>query len=111
MLFCVVIFTQSCKKSDDDNNQQTINLGLKKNQYFKYAFGLIGIEDGMAITRQAKHFDTSKLERDSLGKMIYNYKPRLNYVGNDNVEITFYLSNGATVVNSSKTIIRFTITE
>ena len=34
------------------------------------------------------------------GKMIYTYKPSLNYVGTDEVEISLVISDGAKNVNT-----------
>jgi hypothetical protein len=48
--------------------------------------------------------------RDNTGKMIYNYKPTLNYVGTDEVEITLSISDGASIVNTISTKIKLTIT-
>ncbi len=108
---------QSCKKTIDNNtNQQTTTPqtttpSIKKNQSFQYEFGLIGIEDGLSISQQANHFEISELRRNNnTGKMIYNYKPGLNYVGTDEVEITLNISNGASIVNTIKTKILLTIT-
>lgn len=101
----------SCKKNIQNNaTQKTIVAAIVKNESFQYEFGLIGIEDNMVISQQAKKFETSELKRDNNGKMIYTYKPGLNYVGYDEVEISLGISNGASIVNTSKTKIKLTIT-
>lgn len=100
----------SCKKGIKDNaNDQTTTPTIKKNESFQYDFGFIGIEDNMSISQQAYHFETSELKRDNTGKMIYTYKPILNYVGTDEVEISLGISNGASIVNTIKTKIKVTI--
>ena len=101
----------SCKKANLDNDkQQTTTPTIKKNELFQYEFGLIGIEDDISVSQQANHFETSELKRDSTGKIIYTYKPSLNYVGTDKVEISLGISDGATIVNTFKTKIKLTIT-
>lgn len=101
----------SCTKANQNiANQQTITPTIKKNESFQYKFGLIGIEDKMSISQQANHYETSELKRDNTGKMIYTYKPSLNYVGTDEVEISLGISDGAKIVKTIKTKIKLTIT-
>jgi hypothetical protein len=101
----------SCKKATQDAaKQQTITSTIKKDESFQHEFGLIGIEDNMSISQQASHFETSELKRDNTGKIIHTYKPSLNYVGTDEVEVSLDISNGATIANTSKTKIKLTIT-
>jgi hypothetical protein len=108
--FSVFIFIPACRKSNNDSvAQQTTTPILKKNQSFAYDFGLIGIEDGLTISQQAKHFETSTLQRDNGGNIMYYYKPQLDYVGNDDVVITLSVSNGGAVVRTTATKINFTI--
>lgn len=114
LIFSLSMLVFSCTKATDNNtnntNQQTTTPSIKKNQSFQYNFGVIGIEDGISISQQARNFNISSLSRDNTGKMIYNYKPSLNYVGTDEVEITLNISNGASFVNTVKTTIKITIT-
>ena len=111
--FSLIVLTQSCKKENGITvkKEQTVNATIKKNQSFQYNFGLIGIEDGLAISSQASHSDESMLSRDNSDKIIYTYQPRLDYTGTDQVEITFSMSNGYSVVSTRKTIFKFNITE
>ena len=111
--FSLMAVTQSCKKEKETTEikDRTVNATIKKNQSFQYTFGLIGIEDGLDISRQASHSDESMLSRDNSGKIIYSYQPRLDYTGTDQVEITYSMSDGANVVSTSKTIIKLNITE
>lgn len=111
--FSLMALTQSCKKEEETTviKDRTINATIKKNQSYQYNFGLIGIEDGLDISSQASHSNESTLNRDNSGKIIYTYQPRLDYTGTDRVEITYSMSNGASVVSTSKTIIKLNITE
>ena len=113
MLFSLSFLAQSCQKTveNDNNNKETTTPTIKKNQSFQYEFGLIGLEDRLSISEQAKHFEISSLKRDNKGKMIYNYTPNLNYVGTDDVEITLSISDGASMVNTIRTKIKLTITD
>ena len=110
IMFGLAILTSCKKESQDNTKQQTITPNIKKNELFKYEFGLIGLEDNMFISQQANHFEKSELKRDNTGRIIYTYKPSLNYVGTDEVEVSLGISNGATIINTIKSKIKLTIT-
>jgi len=100
----------SCKKDNVPNSGRfhTINTTIKKNESFQYTYGLIGIEDGIQISKQAKHFQISVIGWGT-GGIVYNYKPSIDYSGTDEVEITHYISPGYSFSDSIKTIINLTI--
>lgn len=112
IFFLGLFIVSSCKKQIHPNGQQQIiNATLKSNTAFQYDFGLTGFEDNISITQQAKNYETSELKRDDSGKFIYTYKPGKNYAGTDEVVVSHGISNGSTIVNTMKTIIKLTITK
>ncbi|MGI8950402.1 MAG: hypothetical protein ACR2FN_02345 [Chitinophagaceae bacterium] len=76
------------KGNNLNNTSQTINVTIKSNETYQYNLGAFGDEEGANITRQAQHYEISSLKRDSDFVTInYEYKPSLNYVGTDDVEL------------------------
>ncbi|MBU0473816.1 MAG: hypothetical protein KKF62_06590 [Bacteroidetes bacterium] len=64
-----------------------LTVELSKNQICTYL--CTGGEDGAIIKTQAEHFEVSEIKRNSNTdyNAIYSYKPKVNYVGYDFVEI------------------------
>ena len=111
------IFFFSCRKADykDHLTFQTISIVLKVNEEFKCNLGAFGSPSDVTISQQATHFDKS-LITEEIGPPVlvhfYNYKPSLNFIGDDEVEIKqiqggYYGSDARSVLMLR---IRFTIT-
>jgi hypothetical protein len=79
----------SCKDSSIITDEVSIDIQLSKNQSYEYNPLIGGDEDGLSISTQAIHFDISEIVRDSSTNYmaIYRYKPAMDYVGKDSVEI------------------------
>ena len=114
IVFCVSILTVSCDKEFcSKDKKQTVNVNLKVNDAYQYELGLLGDEEGAVITRQAKHFLNSLVERDiSKSKVIYKYQPSQGFIGSD--EVVLESKKGSDGGNHNKdkliTTIKFTIT-
>jgi hypothetical protein len=79
----------SCEDSSEITDKDSMDVQLSKNQSYEYNTLIGGDEEGASISIQAKHFDISEIVRDSSTNYmaIYRYKPALDYVGTDRVEI------------------------
>ncbi len=67
-----------------------MSVSIKANENYQYNLGSPCDECGLVISRQAAHYDFSEITLDTASfglNFIYNYKPTLNYVGTDEVEI------------------------
>lgn len=83
------------------------------NDAYQYDLGLFGDEEGATISRQAKHFSSSLVERDiSKTKVIYKYQPTQGFIGSDEVELQSQRGSDGSSHNKDKliTTIKFTIT-
>jgi hypothetical protein len=108
LLAGLLCYLPSCKKSKNDPTP--LQATIRQNSSYQHNFGLIGIEDGMSITRPAEHARTSTLVRNtSTGELIYTYIPVAGFVGTDHVVFTTSISDGANVVNTAITTIQLTI--
>jgi hypothetical protein len=105
----------SCEDSSIITDEDSIDIQLSMNQNYEYNTLIGGDEEGASISIQAKHFEMSEILRDSTTNYmaIYRYKPALDYVGTDRVEIkTSTGSDGASPPTHIEYItINFTITK
>ena len=109
IILCMFVLTQSCKKN---NITKTIDVAIKSNEDYLYDLGGFGDEEGASISRQATHDQLSLLTRDSnFVSIIYKYKPALNYIGTDEVELKSERGSdgGSRNDNIIITTIKFTI--
>jgi len=109
LLMTLAVLLQACKK--DDIEEQTISATVKKNQVYQHNFGLMGIEDGFAVSRQPARYVTSALSMDDKGNVIYTYQPAEDYVGRDQVEFTLSMSTGASIYGTRKTTLKLMVTD
>ncbi len=79
----------SCEDSSIITDEDSIDIQLSKNQSYEYNTLIGGDEEGASISIQALHFEISEIVRDSTTNYmaIYRYKPAVDYVGKDSVEI------------------------
>ncbi len=107
----ILIISPGCKKDESNNSTKTINVILKYNQPYQYDLGSFGDEEGATISRQASHFEISKIDRINYVNMIYTYKPVQDYIGLDEAELMAERgSDGASPNNEiSIIIIKFAI--
>jgi len=110
IIFCILTITQSCKK---DKSNKTIHATINANGTYQYDLGNFGDEEGARISRQATHFQVSKIEIDTINysKYIYTYIPTQNYIGTDEVELTSEKGSDGSGPNTeiTITIIKLTI--
>ena len=110
----MVIGCISCEDSPIITDEDFIDIQLSKNQSYEYNTLIGGDEEGASISIQATHFEISEIVRDSSTNYlaIYRYKPAVDYVGTDSVEIkTSTGSDGASPPTHIEYItINFTIT-
>lgn len=103
----------SCEQNNDQIDENIIAVKLSHFETYEYNTGISGDEEGAFISKQAEHYEVSKIVRDSTTQWwaVYKYKPLANYVGNDKVEIeTQRGSDGASPSTEIKQIkIKFTI--
>ena len=109
LLMTLAVLLQACKK--DDFKERTISATVKKNQIYQHNFGLMGIEDGFAISKHPARYVTSALSVDDFGNVIYTYQPAEGYVGRDQVEFIVSLSTGGSIYGTRKTTLKLTVTE
>ncbi len=88
---------------------------IKANEDYQYLLGSLGDEDGLVLSRQATHYEISEITFDTASlylNFIYKYKPMLNYVGSDQVEIKRSTGSDGSSPNNiiTLTTIEFTIT-
>lgn len=103
----------------EDISQKTVktsfDIQLTKNQSYEYNTRIGGDEEGAVISIQATHFSISEIVRDNSTNFvaIYKYKPELDFMGTDMVEIkTSTGSDGASPSTNFEYItINFTISE
>ncbi len=93
-ILLVCIFLSSCDK-DDNETHKSFNVDLKVNELYEYDTKISGDEEGAIISTQASHFEVSEILRDRSTNYscVYKYKPVLDYIGADQVEIK--LSTGS----------------
>jgi hypothetical protein len=89
VIILVVAGSISCEDSSEIIDKDSMDIQLSKNQSYEYNTLIGGDEEGASISIQAKHFDISEIVRDSTTNYmaIYRYKPAMDYVGTDSVEI------------------------
>jgi len=100
----LLIAFQGCKKaSQGDSSAQTIYTNISVNSSYKFDLGFFGDEEGAGIFSQAKHHETSKLERINYDNYIYTYIPDVDFVGSD--EVILSTQRGWPATNDTKYII------
>lgn len=114
LIVCLLTATSSCNKDNNgllSTKEQTIIVTLSANKSYTYDLGAFGIEEGVTINREAAHSQISSLNRNA-HKIVYEYKPVLNYTGTDEVVLlSERSSNGANRGNKIIVVtIKFTIT-
>lgn len=67
----------------------TTYVTIKSNETYRCNLGPLGDEDDASISKQPIHFLKSKIERESSGIILYTYIPTLNYVGKEEIELTY----------------------
>ena len=96
-------------------SRQTTNVTIKAGEEYAYNLGSFGDDEGATITRQAMHYQISTANRDTtfFSNITYHYKPALNYVGTDAVELTSQRGSDGSGPNNIIVIttIKFTVTE
>ncbi len=116
ILFLIIILFYGCKNDNSvmPISEGDINVTLKNYETYEYPT-VGGDEEGAIIKTQARHFETSEIKRNSSTNYVavYIYKPKLNYVGTDFVEIEIRKgSDGASPPTEIKTIkINFIVTK
>ena len=81
----LIALLQSCTK-EQLGLHQTLTISLEQNQVYEFDFGHVATGE---ITRQAGHFETSKMQISIPDlKAIYTYVPAKDYTGTDEVELT-----------------------
>ena len=114
--FSTIIQLYSCKDNNSVSpiSEDDINVSLKNYETYEYPT-VSGDEEGAIIKTQAKHFEISEIKRNAGTNYVavYIYKSKLDYVGNDFVEIeTRKGSDGASPPTEIKTIkINFIVTK
>lgn len=113
ILILLIPFMFACQSNDLselDKNTQIIDesITVSKGNVYTYTIGTaIPTEGDIKISKQAAHFELSAITTDTMG-IIYHYKPELDFLGSDNIEITQTYSSGGDIVGT--TIIRISIT-
>ena len=105
----LLTISQGCSKEDIVlHSPDTNTVTLTRNETYHFDPGYFGDEEGASISRQATHFNVSKLDRDnSTGKIDYTYTPALNYI--DPVEVELKSMRGSDGPSSNNNIIITTI--
>jgi hypothetical protein len=86
----------------------TENVQIGKGNVYTYTIGTsIPTEGDAIISKQANFFDVSEIITGPSG-VIYQYKPKPDFLGKDNVELIQTFSSGGSVVG--KNIIKISIT-
>lgn len=114
-VFGISILSQSYKNDSSLNStKNTIYVTIITDDTYEYDLGYFGDEEGAYISKQAKHFQVSEIERIiASGKVIYTYQPIESYVGTDEVEIKSERGSDGATPNDDiiTTLIKFTITK
>lgn len=85
----ISLFTSSCKKEDDKQNNQVINVTINENANYTYTVPSTSQGGNYSISQQASHYLASTIANVSgTTSMTYNYTPALNYVGSDVVVLS-----------------------
>ena len=67
-----------------------INVDITKNGLYEYNFGSLGDEQGLEISKQAKHYAVSEIIwNENTYEQTFRYEPRGEFVGKDVVVIRF----------------------
>ena len=115
LVFVLFTSTQSCEKDNPSKTStNSIQISLKLNEIYHFDLGYFGDEEGALISKQANHFQTSKIDRDiNSGKIIYTYVPTIDYSGMDEVELkSIRGSDGASPdTNIITTVVKFSISK
>lgn len=78
----------SCKKHEQGKTSyQTIDVVLDMNKSYQYSFGTHNSD--LSITEQSRSFLVSELDKVT-DVPLFNYTPKANFVGIDEVQITAY---------------------
>jgi hypothetical protein len=84
-----VLFTSSCKKEDNKQNNQVVNVTINENANYTYAAPTGNQGGNYTISQQASHYlSSSILPTMTASGTIYSYTPALNYVGGDQVVLS-----------------------
>lgn len=101
MFFLLMLGFAACGDSFDESIEEinedlfNINVILNKNtERYSYAFGRLGIEDGIWIVKEADHALVSEVTFDEDRNAAYNYQPQKDFKGNDSVTVDRCFSPG-----------------
>ena len=79
---------QSCRKhtmKEGTTSYQTIEVNLDMNKSYQYSFG--AATSGRSITKQSQAFSMSEIDNVN-GSALFNYIPKADFTGTDEVQIT-----------------------
>lgn len=85
IFFLITVGILSCKKDKNEVETETLEVTLKVNEDYEYDLGGFGDEEGATIEKQSKNFAVSELKRLNAVGIVYYYKPKLNFIGSDEV--------------------------
>ncbi|MES2131101.1 MAG: hypothetical protein V4506_02060 [Bacteroidota bacterium] len=80
---------QSCRKhtmKEGTTSYQTIEVNLDMNKSYQYSFGT-ATTSSRSITKQSQAFSMSEIDNVN-GSALFNYIPRADFTGTDEVQIT-----------------------
>lgn len=89
VLLTTIALLASCEDDSPQTVDKTLDIQLSKNQGYEYDTKISGDEEGVSISMQATHFSISEIVRNKSTNYVavYKYKPALDFVGSDKVEI------------------------
>ena len=111
------LLATSCKKDKEatpvtpKTEKDTLTVTIKNTGNYALDLGGLGTEDGATISKATTNAASSTIERSPAGHAIYQYAPKTDFVGTDEVELKITRSaGGATPYLTTFTTIKFTIT-
>ncbi|HEX9649472.1 MAG TPA: hypothetical protein VGA21_02830 [Cyclobacteriaceae bacterium] len=113
IIIVLVSLLFACKNeelTELDKNTKVIteNAQIGKGNVYTYTIGTsIPTEGDAIISKQANYFDVSEITTGASG-VIYQYKPKPDFLGKDNVELIQTFSSGGAVFG--RNIIKISIT-
>lgn len=111
VLFVVLLtFLITCCGDDhsiSEPSYHTLNVSLKSSEMYQYE-SVSGDEEGMSILVQAKNYDISEIKRDRETNYngTYKYKAKLNFEGNDYVELKIETGSDGASKNTKIQVIK-----
>lgn len=113
-ILCVLLWNCSDKETDKAFNYNEIKQTIENTEAYYHDLNISGDEEGAIITKQAEHFQTSELIRNSSTNwsVVYHYVPTPGYTGTDFIDIeTNTGSDGASMGEIGVIRISLTITD